>query len=109
MINDLRVLPKFPESDHKAIAFEINCQSLTRNLEVEDENNWKSMYKYIFTSGSQERINNALHDDIPESYRDKLLSTISELCKTEEVAKAFDIYLKQAFYGNVSTLHGRIN
>ena len=54
------------------------------------------MYKYIFTPGSHDRINNALCDDISESYRDKLLSTISELCETEEVAKAFDIYIKQA-------------
>ena len=105
MSNGFRVLPKFPESDHKAIAFQTNCRSITRNLEVKEENNWKSMYKYTFTPGHRkELLMHCMMIYLNLTVLNHYLQYLN--CVKLKRLQKFLLYMSsRKFYGNVTTLH----
>ena len=105
-VTHFNILPKLPESDHKAITFAVNCNTRNNTPQDKDRDAWKRTYKYAFTQGSMVKIHNALSDEISEHYRHILLSSMSELSETEDVANAFDAYLTQAITRECQHIRG---
>ena len=100
MVSQFKVLPKLPESDHKAIAFTIENKMSWIDTQLLHHITWEPISKYKFSTEAFDDINIALRDEISMAYRNELLVTISELRETDAVAHAFDQYLYQAVARN---------
>ena len=100
MFSQFKVLPKLPESDHKAIAFTIDNKMAWIDTQMPHNITWKPTCKYKFSAHANDEINVALHDEISMPYRNELFVTMSELSESDTVAHAFDQYLYQAVIRN---------
>ena len=95
-IINFTIVPKFPESDHRPIACSIRCSARPNETEVEHGTNWLSFDKYKWSPSGLDKARTVLCDQQSEGYRSYVIDALASHAETNEVAIAFDQYVRQA-------------
>ena len=101
MITNFSISNKFPESDHLPISISLKTNQVfapdaLKSKEV-GTSNWYSTYKYIWTKKDIHQISSVLEDTISKNYRNVFIDSVCQLNKVENVSRAFNNYMTQAF------------
>ena len=100
-IKHFKVNPKFPESDHLPITFELMLGNLNQLNDKPPENKcvtskWHKTYKYKLNIQENPNVQLKLCDDISKTFQSKVYESIVELNNPDVVAGHLHNYVKQA-------------
>ena len=95
-IINFTIMSKFPESDHRPIACSICCSARPNEMEVEHGTDWLSFDKYQWSPSGLDKARTVLCDQQSEGYRSYVIDALVSHAETNEVAIAFDQYIRQA-------------